>query len=188
VTGVIVVIIGCANLYGDYTTKNRFALMGDHGSDSIEIDMNEGTRWVNLADPDSPLSPDDIFLRNAPLTQLAKEKGGVGVLWGLGQHGKLENERFSIAIHVLYSPPPSSLRASPDDYGDEVSRQGLRGRTVRRAPRATAFTNQTLKPEFASPVQKFWNIFREGNRIPDHVGGFFSSFSSFAFLSSIGKF
>jgi hypothetical protein len=30
-------------------------LWGDHGSDSIEIHMDEGTRWVNLADPASRL-------------------------------------------------------------------------------------------------------------------------------------
>ncbi len=41
---------------------------------------------------------------------------------------------------------------------------------------ATACTNQTLKSEFASTVQKLWNIFCKRDRIPDHARRLFQQF------------
>jgi hypothetical protein len=39
-----------------------------------------------------------------------------------------------------------------------------------------------LKPEFVRPIQKLWNIFREGDRIFDQPRRLFQSSSSFAFF------
>ena len=48
-------------------------------------------------------------------------------------------------------------------------------------PGTAAFTNQTFKPEFVSPVQKLWNVFREGDRIPNYTGRFFQQFFQLCF-------
>jgi hypothetical protein len=42
--------------------------------------------------------------------------------------------------------------------------------------RTGAFTNQPLKPKFVSPVQKLWNVFCEGDRIPNYTGRLFEQF------------
>jgi hypothetical protein len=53
-------------------------------------------------------------------------------------------------------------------------------------PGTGALTNQTFEPKFASPFQKLWNVFCEGDRISDYTRRLFQQF--FQFCLSIIQF